>query len=124
MPQAVQISKIIRPVRLPDNCEAPEIVDVVAIGHGATSDNSDLSPQLLLANLQTLPQTVCHTEIPFVFEGNSVICAANKQLNESICSGDSGGPLLTHSDSTLVGVISFGKEGKISEVVFVGLVTY
>lgn len=117
LPQKVPFSSYIQPARLP-KCEAPEIVDVIAIGHGATSDDSHISPQLYFAHLKTVPQQVCLREFPFLDEGNSVICAANKQLLQSICGGDSGGPLVTKSDGTLVGVSSFGKGGKIDEIVF------
>lgn len=115
LPQSVQFSKFIKPVNFVENCEVPEIVDAVAIGHGSIGDGLDVSSQLRFAKLKTVPLSKCQKKFSFLHGGNSVICAANKPLYQSVCHGDSGGPLVMSND-TLIGVASFVAPGKIVKI--------
>lgn len=69
--------------------------------------HSDLAPQLQWAPLEIITNSQCGRYYNLVMAG-TIICAQG-QRKESVCYGDSGGPLILRSDnSTLIGVTSFG----------------
>lgn len=113
MPIKVQFSWYIQPVLLPKTCETNENIEVIAMGNGATSNTGIVSPQLQFAVLKTLPMKTCRKKFSFLFWRKSVICAIDKENGQSVCMGDSGGPLLRVSDRTLIGISSFITSGKL-----------
>lgn len=108
LPRKVQFSSSIQPVNLPKNCKKSEIVEVVAVGHGYTSNESDTSDQLNYAILKTVPLSDCKKAFPMIGERKTFVCAKSaKGGKQSICNGDSGGPLVTVSDKTQIASASF-----------------
>ncbi|XP_055323342.1 transmembrane protease serine 9-like [Sitodiplosis mosellana] len=107
LPRKVQFSDYIQPVKLSTTCKIPEKTESIAIGNGAINDKSGLSPQLQYAILKTAPLKVCRKVYPLLFWRKSVICASNGLQQQSICRGDSGGPLISRSNHTLIGLSSF-----------------
>lgn len=109
----VHFSDYIQPVKLPTTCNEPQNIETIAVGNGAISDKTKISPQLNFAILKTETVKVCRNVYPTNFWRKSVICASNQLLNQSICRGDSGGPLIDIFNNTLIGVACFVRLGNI-----------
>lgn len=116
LPLKVKFSAYIQPVYLPSDCIAPKSVDVIAVGHGAINDHSEISSQLNYAHLKTTSRNFCRKVFPIVSDRESVLCAANSERIQSVCQGDSGGPLVT-SNHTLIGIACFVVQGKSNWIV-------
>lgn len=113
LPQKIKFSKYIQPVPLPKVCKSTEGIDSLVMGNGATSNsNSLLDPELSFAFLTTISPSECEKTFPGISFLKSIICAQNAVNGQSICKGDSGGPLITRSDGILIGVSSFVHKGK------------
>ena len=113
LPQKVQFTPSIQPVRLPATCKIADNTDVIAMGNGVTSADSNISRKLRFTQLKTMSINSCRYEFPIVLLRTSVICAKDKDQSASaVCFGDSGSPLVT-VDGTLVGVTSFGRPGRL-----------
>lgn len=107
----------IPPMTLNADIEIPRAWEpVTAIGMGLTrGDNrSSLSDTLLKAPLRSVPEDVCRQDLANfenVLFGKDLLCAGYPDHNESICLGDSGGPLfaVSRENNTIVqvGVTSF-----------------
>lgn len=110
----IELSTQIPPVDLPDNCSPLKTDNVIAIGHGNTNNNGVRSDQLNFATMQIVPSSVCHEAFPIIFGERSVFCALNINSNQSVCDGDSGGPLISETDHELVGISSFIGPGEIN----------
>lgn len=113
MPRKLEFSEYIQPVKLPTTCNAPELAEGIAVGNGAIGDYSGISKQLHYAILTTDPMKVCRKVYPFLYWRKSVICASNGLQQQSICRGDSGGPLISRQNRTLIGVSCFVQNGNI-----------
>lgn len=91
------------------------------MGNGETQDSFGMVHELRFALLQTTPIKACRKVYPFLFWRKTVLCAQdqaqNKAVNSSICTGDSGSPLVT-VDGTLVGVANLIPPGKIRFGIF------
>lgn len=108
LPRKVKLSTNIQPVNFPANCKKPENVDVVAVGHGYTRNESDTSQQLNYVDLKTIPFSECKETFPFIGDRKTIVCAKSAKGDaKSICFGDSGGPLVTASNQTLFALASF-----------------
>lgn len=115
----------VQPVRIPTNCFASTNVDVIAIGHGKTSDASDVSANLKYAHLKIIPFEDCGKLYPDTAFFGSYICAKSAVNDyQSVCGGDSGGPLITNSDYTLVGIAAFITKCKTYIYLFISLLFY
>lgn len=102
----------VQPARLPSKCESVENLDVITMGNGATSDfNTNISEQMHFAVMKTLPMHTCRKTFPFLLFRKSVFCAQNEKKDQSICSGDSGSPIIRASDGTFIGVTVIGHAG-------------
>lgn len=112
LPQKVEILEDIQAVRMPNKCDSTENIEVIAIGHGGTENNSTFSSQLNFAALKTLPAKECRKALPVILFRKSVICASNDMRKQSIFDGDSGGPLVRASDGILIGISSFLQASK------------
>lgn len=107
-------SMYVHPVRLPTNCYASTSVEVIAVGNGKTSDKSDISLQLKYAHLEIIPFKDCGQLYPDTLAFGLYICATSAANDlQSVCGGDSGGPLITSSDNTLVGITAFITKSEI-----------
>lgn len=114
LPRKIVFSIFVQPVRFPTNCYIQTDVDVIAVGHGKTSDKSDVSIQLKYAHLKLIPLRVCARLYPDKIVSNSYICAKSSSNDyQSVCGGDSGGPLITKSDKKLIGISAFITISKI-----------
>ncbi|XP_031621552.1 collagenase-like [Contarinia nasturtii] len=106
LPQKVEFSKTIKPVKLA--CSSSKNLAVTVIGNGLMkTDSKELAPILQFTTLKTVPLTQCLVEYPILFLRKSVICARGVQQKSS-CKGDSGGPLVSAQSGALVGLTSFG----------------
>lgn len=108
LPEKPRRSPNIQPIQLPTKCETNENVEVIAMGNGAASTNTDtgLAPILQFALLNTTTRRQCREQFPFLFFRRSVICAVS-DYKQSVCHGDSGGGLVRVEDNTLIGIASF-----------------
>lgn len=114
LPRRIVFSIFVQPVRFPTNCFTQTDVDVIAVGHGKTGDKSDVSLRLKYAHLKVIPLTDCARLYPDKIVSGSYICAkSSTNDNQSVCGGDSGGPLITKSDKRLIGISAFVTISKI-----------
>lgn len=100
-------SRFIAPAQLPNDCG--NVLDnqaAIAAGRGIISTNGTLDRRLRYATLQTMPRHICHKVTNQNIQPASLICAISKS-GQYVYDGDSGGPLIRQSDSTLIGVASF-----------------
>lgn len=107
LPKPVELSDVIRPVRLA--CSSRNNMDVIAIGNGMMHDGiRKLAPTLQYTSLKTVSKLKC---LPFfppqMLLRRNVICVKGKQ-RRSVCNGDSGGPLVSAEKQGLIGLTSFG----------------
>lgn len=101
----VKFSDVIQPVNLA--CTSSNNSDVIAIGTGLTSSyDTDLAPILQHSHMKTLSKNKCFLYLPTVAFRNSIICSIGEK-NQSICSGDAGGPLVEIVNHNLVGIASY-----------------
>lgn len=109
----------VQPIHFPENCHAQTNDDVIAVGHGKTSDKSDVSVQLKYTNLKLIPLKDCGQLYPDEISSGSYICARSSVNNyQSVCGGDSGGPLIKKLDNTLIGIAAFVAIRKIHLSIF------
>lgn len=101
----VEFSDVIKPIAFACSSISND-KDVIAIGNGITKD-SDLTmpPILQYTQLKTMSRLSCLKSFPFLIFRGSVVCVKGEE-RRSVCSGDSGGPLIT-PDNTLIGLANF-----------------
>nr|CAD7418988.1 unnamed protein product [Timema poppensis] len=111
---AVASSSFIAPVRLPSYSQASNTF----VGSGArvsgfgriSSSNSNVSPNLLFADVSIIANSECAKRFSGIQSSNICTLGSN---GRSPCNGDSGGPLVIQEADgifTQVGVVSFGAE--------------
>lgn len=107
LPKPVEFSDAIQPVNLA--CSSTNNnVNVIAIGNGLVHTKADdIAPILQYASMRTVSKERCSQYIPIPPFRKSIICAKGIE-NQSVCRGDSGGPLIDASNLNLVGIASFG----------------
>lgn len=106
LPQKVESTKTIKPVKL--TCEPPKNLAVTVVGNGLlNSTDKEIAPILQYTDLKTVPLLRCLPTFPFLIYRKSVLCVIGAQ-QKSACRGDSGGPLISNTNGTLVGLTSFG----------------
>lgn len=116
LPQKLELSENIKTIDLPKSCKSPVGVNVVAVGHGKTSNEGDVSLQLNYAQLKTIPLKDCSHLFSIFNYYDSFICAQSENYGyQSVCNGDSGGPLVSLEDNTLIGVADFVVIGKSND---------
>ena len=80
-------------------------------GFGTTREGGSTSRQLLAAQLDIMPDTVCKSAYAYEFKAPAMLCAGVMTGGRDSCQGDSGGPLAVRTESgyTLAGITSFGR---------------
>lgn len=107
LPEPVTFSDVIKPIPFACSSSSDSGVDVIAIGNGMMRDNDyDIPPILQYTELKTISRFSCLKAYKFLIFRRSVVCVKGEKKN-GVCSGDSGGPLIT-LDNTLLGLTSFG----------------
>lgn len=85
----VKLSASIQPVNLPKNCKKSKAVEVVALGHGYTSNESDTSDQLNYVIMKTVPLSDCKKAFPVIGDRKTFVCAQSVNGGKgSICNGN------------------------------------
>lgn len=105
----VQFGPTVHPAVLPDlDLVVQRNEEVLVSGWGKISNGASHSQRLQFARLTVVSNAICRPLYnPFVVR-DSTICAHGLK-RESVCNGDSGGPMVLARDGrTLVGVTSFG----------------
>lgn len=74
LPYKVQKTEFIRPANMPTQCERQEEQDVIAVGHGYTKNDGEVSDQLNYARLRTTKTGVCHSHYLLMTWRKSFIC--------------------------------------------------
>lgn len=110
--KAVTFSDTINPALLPSiACRNESFVNrtVIASGWGLRHPNdAELPAEMHWAPLYIITETLCKRLLGSSIVHPSTICARGTN-SESVCNGDSGGPLFLTSDNrTIIGITSFG----------------
>lgn len=106
LPYEIKFSAKIQPARMPTACEAPQHGAAIAMGYGGWT------PQLQYAVMDIRPSDIYCNIYQSIKWDDSLICAFDFISQQSTCYGDSGSPLITLSDNTLIGILNFGPVGK------------
>uniref|UniRef100_A0A182WCA2 Peptidase S1 domain-containing protein n=1 Tax=Anopheles minimus TaxID=112268 RepID=A0A182WCA2_9DIPT len=107
LPEKVEFSERVQPVRLPTGKNDYAGEAVVVSGWGLTQTGGQVSQELQYATLQVITNSECQKTFSPLVVRKTTLCARGNE-KESPCNGDSGGPLVLAEDKTLVGVVSFG----------------
>lgn len=84
---------------------------VYVSGFGRFSDSSNESSDVLRFTIKTvITNTACRIRFPFLVQDSTICAIGESGINNSVCNGDSGGPLTVRrqGQSLQVGVVSFG----------------
>ncbi|XP_055323662.1 trypsin-7-like [Sitodiplosis mosellana] len=109
LPRKVLFSEHIQPVKLPTACKSTlHNIDAFAMGHGITSDDASTCNELIFSFLKTLSPADCRDTFPVSSKHTTIICAQNAVKGQSVCRDDSGGPLVSRANGTLIGISSGG----------------
>lgn len=106
LPQRVEYTSSIQPATLPHQYKDNDLAGFKVIASGWGSEN-DYSSDMQYTDLKVIDNQECIREYSSKIVKSSVICAKGVQ-HETVCSGDSGGPLALKGTKTVVGVTSFG----------------
>lgn len=105
LPRPAIFSDRIQPVQFPMIHDVFEGMDLVAIGNGHRAKRKSATI-LQFALLTTITRSECKNMYPYIDE-NKTFCAKGS-FNESVCLGDSGGPVVVNGlEDTLYGITSF-----------------
>ncbi|XP_034482746.1 plasma kallikrein-like [Drosophila innubila] len=117
LPADLQFDEYIQPAKLPDPTQPYDNESGVVSGWGITSVPGSMSKQLMYFNVTILSNEECKFIVGRYrtrqFFPSSYICLSPSE--RSPCNGDSGGPLVIRNEdgtSTLLGLTSFGMDGK------------
>lgn len=107
--QKIDFTDRIQPALLPKSKDLFEGKDVIASGWGLKStDDQNVASELQWAPMHIIPNEDCAQIYTSLIVRDTTICAQGN-AKESVCNGDSGGPIVLKSDNrTLIGVTSFG----------------
>jgi trypsin len=101
----------IQPVVFNNNPNVPSTNELLeAVGFGSTDSGGEMSNILLVGELQYMSPRICADRlstfaITGAVMGDELLCAGSTDAGNSICLGDSGGPLL--ANGVLVGITSW-----------------
>lgn len=87
-------------------------VEVWVSGFGRFSDSENTASDVLRFTRKTvITNTACRIRFPFLVQDSTICAIGESGINNSVCNGDSGGPLTVRDGqnrSVQVGVVSFG----------------
>lgn len=106
LPTPIQISETVQPIKLSNNCESNENVDVIVVGNGEITKTSGFSDVLQWAPLRTISMVRCRRVFPVFLFNHAVLCAKSG-LRQSVCRSDNGGPLVRTKDNVLIGITNY-----------------
>lgn len=106
LPQRVEYTSAIQPATLPYEYKNNNLEGFKVSASGWGSEN-DYSSDMLYTDLKVIDNQECTREYNSNIIRNSVLCAKGVH-HETVCSGDSGGPLALKGTKIVVGVTSFG----------------
>lgn len=110
----IKLTKKIQPVKLSTDCGFDVLdqeVEAISAGLGRVDPYTrNTDARLRHTDLVTKPTSDCLREPIRPMDAFAITCA-NITDGRSVSHGDSGGPLIRASDSTLLGVVSFGYLG-------------
>lgn len=110
LPQKLEFSEFIKPVKLPSNNSFQTFANSPAVlsGWGKVTDSGSVVQHLQYGYVTILDLNKCKSiyNPGLVTEGN--ICLDTENSGVSSCGGDSGGPLVSTVTGELIGVTSFG----------------
>lgn len=102
LPNAIQFSKYIAPIRMPSMCETPKINGATVIGYEIANSLTH-GFKLEKIPMKTVPNGSCGKWFSLSKHRSSIICA-NMQ-DEMAWNGEKGNPLV--KDDLLIGLLSF-----------------
>lgn len=107
--QAVQFGPTVNPAILPEpDLKLQWNEEVLVSGWGKTSQHDAMAKRLQYTRLTVVSNAVCRPLYNSFVVRDSTLCAQSVR-GQSVCNGDSGGPMVLARDGrTLVGVTSFG----------------
>lgn len=107
LPQPIEFSKTVQPIRLPTTCERNENADVNSLGYRWTYEDSikKFMPSLQRISMRTSSRSQCYRAYPFFKWRRTVVCAKSK--HKLTVATESGIPLVRQNDTTLIAVSSF-----------------
>lgn len=110
LPGKINFTEYIQPVALQTKkIKSVLNIDVTSMGHGLSNNNSTISPTLKFAYLKIVS---CRETYPPLASIDSIFCAQAALSKQATCRGDSGGPVVSRKDGTVIGLVAFGK-GKL-----------
>jgi hypothetical protein len=110
----IMLVKLVRPSSAPLinlNTDAALPLDdeeINVIGFGQTTEDGDVSLELLEVNVNAINWDTCDNLISNRLFEETQICAGVLEGGRDSCAGDSGGPLMRSSDNLQYGLVSFG----------------
>ncbi|XP_073811936.1 trypsin-1-like [Musca autumnalis] len=112
--QAVEMSKVMRPVCLAMSDRSYDNELAVITGWGVTTEGGQVSQTLREVKVPILSQMACHeTKYGKDRITENMLCAGTAEGGMDACQGDSGGPLMVANEELnifhLAGVVSWGE---------------
>jgi secreted trypsin-like serine protease len=115
LPISVVTSEAVKPINLYRGND--QFVDTILTASGYGLDESNQLPQLLqFTDVVGISRTECSSVYGFMITDNILCTFGHPDRDRGICSGDSGGPLITKDAIPLqVGVVSFGSSASCTD---------
>ncbi|XP_070503354.1 transmembrane protease serine 9-like [Chironomus tepperi] len=111
--QAYTFNQFVQPVVLASDDSNRHVgASVHVSGFGRVSDSNQLTSEIVLFTVKTvISNAVCAQSFPLLVVDSTICATGTPGINNSVCNGDSGGPLTIRdggNNSVQVGVVSFG----------------
>ncbi|KAL7020722.1 hypothetical protein ACKWTF_011623 [Chironomus riparius] len=111
--QAYTFNEFVQPVVMASDDSNRHVgASVHVSGFGRISDSNQLTSEVVLFTVKTvITNAVCAQSFPLIVVDSTICAVGTPDINNSVCNGDSGGPLTIRDgslNSIQVGVVSFG----------------